>query len=198
MNKSKRSSLRTFVIMFIFAIIVIPLYFFLRTRTTPLISENATKTEIETLLSKDITGNYPSTPKEVIKLYSRITKNLYNEKHDEETIEGLAKQLRSLFDDELLEKNEYENYLLDLNVEMTDYRNASRTILSYMVEGNSSVVYWESEEKEYASIIASYTLKEDNNFTKIYENFVLRKDTEGNWKILGWGEADKTEINSEN
>jgi uncharacterized protein YhfF len=197
MHKSNRSSSRTILIMFIFAIIVIPSYFFLRTRTTPIINKNAEKSELEILLSKDIQNNYPSTPKEVIKLYSRITKNLYNEKHDDDTIKKLADQLRVLMDDELLEQNQYEEYLLDIKVEITGYRKSNRTFMSYMIEGNNSVEYWESEDKEYASIVASYTLKEKNDYTKVYEEFILRKDSEGKWKILGWEVTDKTDIDSE-
>ena len=36
-------------------------------------------TEVQNILSKDLEGNYPATVREVVRLYSRISKCYYNE-----------------------------------------------------------------------------------------------------------------------
>ena len=197
MNKSKKKTAKTIVFMLVFSIVVIGLYFFIKTRTHPLAVESVTsKTEVEKLMSKDITNSYPSSPREVLKLYNRITKSFYNEGLKEEQIEQLANQMRCLYDDELLENKSYEDYLIDLKVDISEYEKAERTIINCVVEGSSSVIYWESEKENYASIIANYMLKEGSDYSKIFEKFILRQDKDEKWKILGWDLSEKTDIES--
>ncbi|MDE7060570.1 MAG: hypothetical protein K2O71_03115 [Lachnospiraceae bacterium] len=42
-------------------------------------------------------------------------------------------------------------------------------------------------------MIASYTqyLQKDRKYLKVYEEFILRKDDAGKWKILGWYLTDE-------
>ena len=153
--------------------------------------------EVEKLLTKDIPGSYPASPREVVKLYSRITKCLFNEELTSEQVESMANQLRQLFDEELLRNNPTENYLIDLNVEMSEYRKAKRSIMNYVIENSDSVKYWDKENKKYASIVVSFTTKEKDDYSKVFENFLLRQDKAGKWKIMGWELTDKKEIDSE-
>lgn len=198
MNKSKKRTLKTICFMIVFSIVVIALYFIIKTRTSPLITDSITSmTEVEKLLAKDIPNSYPSSPKEVLKLYSRITESLYNEDLDEDQIASLSKQIRCLYDEELLANKSYEDYLIDLKVEISEYRKANRTIINYLVEGNSAVVYWDKDKIDYASLVTSYSIKEESDYSKIFEKFILRKDKEDKWKILGWKLSEKTEIDSE-
>ncbi len=199
MKKSKKQTVKTIVFMFFFSAALIALYFFIRTRT------NVTKTdpvssmsEVDKLLTKDMKENYPSSPREVLKLYSRMTKCFFNEDLNLEQVEKMAVQLRQLFDDELLLNNPYDNYILDLNVEISEYRNANRTIMNYIIDESSSVKYWESDDENYASISVSYTVKENTDYSKVYENFLLRQDSESRWKIMGWELTGEKETEPDN
>lgn len=155
--------------------------------------DNAEKTEAEKLLEKDILDSYPATPREVIKLYSRFLKCFYNDDMEEEQLEGLAAQIRLLFDDELLEENPRETYLLALQAEIAEYKLNKRTLLSYQIEKASSAIEWSDGESEYTRLIAYYSMKESLVY-KVHEEFVLRKDAAGRWKILGWRLIDKDEM----
>ena len=53
---------------------------------------------------------------------------------------------------------------------------------------------WEAEENHFAKIIASYTMKEASDYKKTYEEFLLREDENGRWKIVGWRLTDPIEI----
>lgn len=195
MNKSKKSTVKTICFMIIFAVIVIGIYLFISTRTTPLFSKSdSSTTELEKLMSKDIPGSYPSSPREVVKLYWRITKETYNQELDDEQIQKLSEQLFCLYDDELIANQTMEEYLLDLKVDISSYRENKRNIMQYVIENSDQVVYWEKDGKNYASLVASFTTREGNTFSKTFEEFVLRKDSAGKWKILGWKLSDKTEI----
>ena len=43
---------------------------------------------------------------------------------------------------------------------------------------------------EYASIKTLYYIREGSNLNNTYTKFVLRKDSEGRWKILYWELTD--------
>ena len=60
-------------------------------------------TPIEIALERNLTTNYPGTPKEVVKYFSEITQCYYNETFDDdEQLEALARQMLKLYDDELV------------------------------------------------------------------------------------------------
>lgn len=195
MKKSNRRTANTFGMMIVFGIAIVAIYFKLSTSTSPIIEESlSNKTELESLLEKDIKSNYPSSPREVVKLYTKIMKNFYNENLKDEQVNQLAKQICFLYDNELLANNPYEDYLLELKVEITEYKNAKRNIMNEVIEDSNKVKYWTKEGKEYASLTAGYTIKEKDSYTKLYEDFILRKDNQERWKILGWDLSDKTDI----
>jgi len=196
MKKSSRRTANTLGMMMVLSVAIVAIYFKLKTSTKPIVEESITnKTELETLLEKDIVGNYPSSPREVVKLYTRIMKLFYNENLEDEQVNQLATQIRNLYDKELLANNPYDDYLLELKVEITEYKSAKRNVMNEVIEDSNSVKYWNQEDREYASLTAAYTLKEKDSYTKLFEDFILRKDEDGNWKILGWKLSDKTEIN---
>lgn len=196
MNKSKKSSKKTIVVMTIFLIVIVISYYFIRTSTKPLIkigTDNAT--EYDKLLAKDIENNYPSSPREIVKLYNRIMKCLYNQDLKDEEIDKLSEVLRALLDEELLNNNPNETFLIDLKSEITTYRKASRTIINYTVQGNKDVSYWEKNEEDLASVVSSISLKENSDYTKVFHKYILRQDNDGKWKILGWEPTKEINLN---
>ena len=70
-------------------------------------------TEVEKLLKKDLESNYPETPAEVVKMYWRFNKCMYNTSLEDKDFEGLLKQLRLMYDEEFLaaEDNSWDNML---------------------------------------------------------------------------------------
>lgn len=197
MKKSKKQTVKIIVFMFFISIALISLYLFIRTRTNPLLPKSVTSmSEAEVLLKRNIEENYPSSPREVLKLYSRMSQSLINDGLKPDQVEKMVKQMRLLFDEELLNKNPYDDQLADLNEEISIYNKAKRTIMSYSLGESSDIEYWQEDQKSYASIIVSYTLKESSDYSKIYENFLLRQDKNENWKIVGWGAVKKSDDNT--
>lgn len=150
---------------------------------------DTTKTEAEKLLNKDILGNYPKTPKEVLKLYGRITKCLYNEKLSEEDFNAIAKQLRLLFDHELLENNPESTFLTNMAEEVKLYQENKQVITEYQVDDSKTADYDTIEGEEYATLQVTIMTKgadKESIFQRSVEQFLLRKDANENWKILHW------------
>lgn len=142
-------------------------------------------TEIENVLETDITSAM-KTPREAVKFYSSIMKCYYNESPTEEHVEQLGKKAKELFDDELAETNQDGAYLSNLQKEVETFAEARKKVMSYTVQSSSDVEYYREDKREYAIVLASYTFRETEIFEKSNEEYILRKDDEGNWKILGW------------
>lgn len=150
-------------------------------------------TEAQNILAKDVDRNYPATVREVVRLYSRISKCYYNEVVSEEEFAQLVELQRKLFDEEFLENNPLETFSNNLSNEIAFNKSNEETMVHYAVQKQSSVVEWESEDNHYAKIIACYT-RDGEKYTKTYEEFLLREDEKGRWKIVGWRLTDPIEI----
>lgn len=160
-------------------------------------SANAKSSEYEKIMDKDFETAYPATPKEVVKTYSRIVKCLYNTKLSDKKLANLTDKLRELFDKELLNENPIEKHLQELETDIKSYKKQKKAIFSYMPGENSSVEYSELDGVKYATILSDYTVKEDTEYKKSTEKFLLREDSEGHWKIVGWSLENSERVNNE-
>ena len=156
--------------------------------------ENEINTEAQAILQKDIDRNYPATVREVVEVYSRISKCLYNEKVTEEEFNELVTMIRKLYDEELLENNPLLEYTENLLDEVTTAKANDYYMSRYQVQKQSSVVKWTSEGENFAAIVACYTVNNDGTYEKTYEEFLLREDENNRWKIVGWRQVEPMEI----
>ena len=143
-------------------------------------------TEVEKLIVKDLDNDYPKTPREVIKLYNRIVTCYYDEDTTKEQLGDLVDQMVKLFDAELLLVNDRETYYSSVATEVASYKNRGRYIAEAKVCDSNDVVYIDDKEKndKVAYVTASYFIREKNDFEKTYQEFVLRKDADGKWKLV--------------
>lgn len=189
---------KNMIIICIFAVAIIGYYFYLSNKPMKDPTDKATNTtKIEDTITQDV-ATVTNTPRGAVKFYSTILECLYNEAPSDEEITRLADKSRELLDDELLNNNPKTSYIEDLKAEISDYSKSKRIIMSYAVESGDEVEYYTEEGKEYAIVNASYTLRETEDFMKTNEEYILRKDEKGYWKILGWRVATKAVTDDQN
>lgn len=157
--------------------------------------DEKTATEVAELMDKDLKTEYPASVREVVKLYLRIITCYYNEDLTEDEKIVLADQQRALLDKELLDKNKYSDFMKRLDDEITSYKGSNKTIINYQINSNESVQKWWNNDRECASIIALVNLN-GKSLNQVYEKFILRRDDQGRWKILGWEVADADDFAS--
>lgn len=179
------------VVVVILIAVVIVAAFLLVLRYRPRSAEDTTEvSEMDTLLNIDIAENYPSTPREVMKLYNRYIVCLYagEEKMNDAQMQALGGKLRELYDEQLLEENPQEINLESLGEEIGSYRENGKVIIQANVCGSNDVDYVDIEGESGALVEVSYFMRgsSDPKFTRTYQQFLLRKDAEGDWKILGF------------
>ena len=158
---------------------------------TPKSAEEATEvTEKDELMSRNIDTNYPSTPREVMKLYNRYMLCLYGVESDElkdEEVRALGRKMRQMYDEKLLAENPEESHLLKLAQELSIFRNDGKVMIQANVCDSNEVDYIDVDGASGALLETSYFVKKGSQeFTRTYQQFLLRKDDSGNWKILGF------------
>lgn len=188
MKKFNRKYIKTIIAVAIMAALCIGYFFYLSNKTP---SVDATDKaindkEVAALTTKDIVNNYPESPKEVVKLYARITKAYYKSELSDEQIEALGKQARLLFDDELKNKQTEEQFLTALKADIEDYNKIDRYVSDYKIEESEGVQYKTFEERKYASLRVNYMIREGSELVTSLTKYTLRQDGEGRWKILYW------------
>lgn len=147
-------------------------------------SDNIELTEVQKVITKDLENNYPATPREVIKYYNRIQECFYNEAYTDDELYDLGDQARMLLDDELLENNPRDAYFESLKADIAEYAAKDKKIVSSEVCDSNDVQYHKVDGDECAYVTASYFVDDEKSYSRTYQRYVLRKDEDGNWKIL--------------
>lgn len=150
--------------------------------------------EVQKLLARNLDSDYPATPREVVKLYSRVMKCLIDENVSEEDFTKMSDLLRELYDEELLAVNPKKENEASLKQEIEGYSDNKAQITNYVIQNGSSLVQEKVNGQNYVTVQASYLMWDTDGYKKTYEQFRLREDTDNKWKILGWEQIDPVTI----
>lgn len=175
---------------------VLGVFWMQNNKTKTNVEDSADLTKIQKVITKDLTKEYPETPRGVVKFFNNIITCYYNEDWTEEEINGLASQAWILFDIDLQNNNEsFADYVQRIKTDVEDYHTRKRTISQTSVCESNQVEYVKDKDKgdELAYVKASYFVKEGSAFDNTYETYVLRKDVDGKWRILVFYQIDKDE-----
>ncbi|MBO4310791.1 MAG: hypothetical protein J5856_06975 [Lachnospiraceae bacterium] len=142
--------------------------------------------QVMELLLRDIEKSYPPTPKEVLKYYSEITCCFYNDSLTQEQLEQLAEKSYELYDDELKENMPFDQYLTDLQEEILNFQSQKIVVSGYSVSAAADVERFREDGFEWARLYATYRLRQGTDYKYSNEVFVMRKDSDGHWKIYGF------------
>ncbi|MDE6209960.1 MAG: hypothetical protein K2M73_09850 [Lachnospiraceae bacterium] len=185
-----KSRLKFLIVISVLCILAVVLYYHFSNSMAASKKEDGTDNtevrEIDKLLTKDLESGYPITVREVVNLYTRIQMCYYNEDLTSEELVKLAYMATAIFDDELVSNNSFDEYYSELLTEIDQYMEEGRTISRIIIDKSSDVIYSTVEGEKYASINCIYYLKTDKGTEKTTETYVLRKDSNDRWKILGW------------
>lgn len=185
MKKAKITIVNIFTFISVAAVIVV-LFFINRSQKADKLKETSmeNQTEVQKILDMDLEKDYPETPREVAKLHGDMTRLLYSGIEDD-MIKELAVKIRELCDEEFLEKNPMEQYLKDLYSDISLWLKVNRKIESDFVVKEDMEEIVEKDGREYATAYISFTIAEKSKTSEL-RKYLLRKDENNKWKILGW------------
>lgn len=193
----RKKNIRFVVILLVLAGLAIFYYIHL-TNTTGKRTENTEskpKPEYDQLVEYDFNENYPKTVRDVVKLHSRYLKYAYNNDLDDKKLKQLNASMRKLYANELILNNSESVQLENLKMDIEKYREASTIILSATVEEQSQIEFSAIDSVNYAIVDVAYTIKIKTVSSELDERYILMKDEDGQWKILGWQDAP-TSVNT--
>lgn len=196
MKKNSTSMTKITIFLVFLIVLVVGYYSYLsgRNRTE---QQEAVMSAVDTALARDLTNDYPATPKEVIKYYNDIIKCFYNEECTEEEVQELGEKSLQLFDEKLRENNEEDAYLTRLQGEIKDYQDNKRKITSVSLAPSTNVDYYTADGFSFARISCGYGMTENGKKTSTMMVYLLRRDENRKWKIYGWETADQLNSNLE-
>ncbi len=147
-------------------------------------------TVAERILAKNLSTNYPPTPYSVAELYCGIVECIYSADTTEEQLAALVLMERELFDEEFAALNPYETLLESTKADLKTAKDKKLVFTGYVLDKASNVTRWKKDGYEYASIMFQLMSKSDSGSGGSYRNLIMRKDSDGKYKILGWETAD--------
>ncbi len=180
----KKKNTGRWIIAAVAVVLIVGAYYYFAVYRNAQKGDETTLTEVQKVITKDLEENYPATPREVVKYYNRIINCFYNEEYTEDELYDLGDQARMLFDEELLANNPRDSYFAALKADIASYEEASRVIMSSDVCDSNDVHYQTVDGAECAYVSASYFIDENKTYSRTNQMYVLRKDADGNWKIL--------------
>lgn len=178
---------RVTIVVLILVVLGLVYYAYLSGKETPTPAESVTEvSELDKLIARDLDADYPNTPRKVLDFYSQITVCFYEEGLTDENLQKLCDQSVKLFDAELLLVNPESTFLENTKAEIEEFRAIERKITDYVLEETNQIEYYKEDGRECAKISVKYFLYDESGFSRTYEDFLMRKDENGRWKILGW------------
>lgn len=188
MKRNMKKYTKTILIGVVLIALGLGYYYYLSNRETPAQSTErvAAEEEYNALANRNINENYPESPKEVLKLYARITRAYYRTNLSDEQVEKLGAQARLLFDDELYATQTTEEFNKALKEDIAEYKGLKRYIADYTIQESNEVNYTTYDKKKYASIRVVYAIRQGTELVYSDTKFTMRQDNKGRWKILYW------------
>ncbi len=160
--------------------------------------KDATMTAVEQALSRDITTDYPPTPKEVMKYYNDIMLCYYRDDVTNDEIDELGIRARELFDPDLQAINETGTYLVRLHQDINEYKENDRKITNASVANSTNVDYYDRDGFHFARLMCTYNVTENNQSSTLRLIYLLRKDpADKRWKIFGWDLYENVDLTGE-
>lgn len=187
----KRSSVIGIIVFGVILVAVVAGFAYSLNRRTKAAEADTMPTAVQKVLMRDLEKNYPPTPKEVVKYYAEITQCFYNEDYTDDELAQLAEKIQGVYDDELIANKSQEDYLADLRSEIVGMKKDNYTISGYVLSASVDVDEFVENGYSCARLYCTFNVKRGTSGTvSSVEEFVLRKDEDGHWKIYGWDLAN--------
>lgn len=195
MKNSRKILVILIVVLFVSAILGLFIYVNNKPQSGS-VEDDVVISNVDNVVLRNLDINYPPTPKEVLKYYSEITMCFYEENLSEEDLVRLAQTARKLYDAELCADITEEEYLASLREDILEFNSLGIVVSGYTVSSSTDVEEFVVDGRECARLYATYRLRQGTEYIYSNEVFIMRKDEDGHWKILGWELLEEEEVES--
>lgn len=184
------------IIVVLFVVVVLGMFVYISNKPQQDVEQEVVISNVDNIVLRNLDMNYPPTPKELLKYYSEITVCFYQQDLSEEDLIRLARTARALYDEELCAGMTEEEYVNSLREDILEFNSLGIVVSGYTVSSSVDVEEYEIDGREYARLYATYRLRQGTEYIYTNEIFVMRRDEDGHWKILGWELLEEEEVES--
>ena len=191
-ESTKNGIIRSVVLMVLAAVVILGVFmlFSRRGSDTNTTTEEVELTEVQKITTIDLSKNYPKTPPTVVDLYARTMKVMYKQEYTDDEFQKMASVLAGIFDSEFLAAQ--QNWPSGLKNEVDEKKKDDYSITKYEVL-TSDLQEKRDNGEEIANVVAKINLRHGTHTVPYNYLFVLRKDSAGLWKIMGWTVTEATD-----
>jgi len=140
--------------------------------------------ELEALLAKDLDKDYPITAREVMKYYCQVQQCMFNNELSDSTLENVLDKEFQLYDKDFIKKNTFGQLLKNREAEIKKFKEEKKTIFGYELDPDDNEKEWTNEGRQCSAIQVNMKMSGDDKKV-VKEVFILRKDANDQWKIVG-------------
>lgn len=178
--------IRLIIVVIVLAALAVGYFYYLSNRKNEesYNSEDTEVTKVFYAINRNLDENYPETAKEVVEFYVLIEECMYNEEYSDSEFVDLINQMRKLLDQELLDTDTFSEQYEALSVEVVEKQNTGTKLIETTLGSNRDVSYTVFEENDYAKVPCVYYFKNEDGTVASSQEYILRKDEDGNWKVL--------------
>ncbi|MCI8307599.1 MAG: hypothetical protein HFH14_06065 [Lachnospiraceae bacterium] len=177
----------------VLAVGVLGLYYtVINNKSDEAMDDDYPKTTYEILVSRDFENRYPATPYEVLKLYNKYLKYIYNTESSDKEIETLVDCIRSMWSKDWLALNERGAHIENMKKEIEEFRKDKRVMSNYTVSDSATIRRFSTHDNvEGCTLMSSYLYTQKKKTSKAYMMFYFLKE-DGKWKILYYELTDES------
>ena len=193
MNGTKSAVIKSVVLIFFAALIVLGMYLLLtrNKEKEPKYDESYALSSVDEITTTNLDKNYPADPKKVVELYAKTMQVLYRETYSADQELKMITVLSGLMDDELLANQ--ANFTQSMRNEVQERKKEDYSISNYVVL-TKDIDETTVDGRKLCHVDLMYSLRKGTSGTSILKyRYVMRQDDAGNWKIMGWDLAPNDE-----
>ncbi|RKM59471.1 MULTISPECIES: DUF6715 family protein [unclassified Butyrivibrio] len=193
MNGTKSAVIKSVVLIFFAALIVLGMYLLLtrNKEKEPKYDESYALSSVDEITTTNLDKNYPANPKKVVELYAKTMQILYRETYSADQELKMITVLSGLMDDELLANQ--ANFTQSMRNEVQERKKEDYSISNYVVL-TKDIDETTVDGRKMCHVDLMYSLRKGTSGTSILKyRYVMRQDDAGNWKIMGWDLAPNDE-----
>lgn len=154
------------------------------------LKEDYPTTTYELLASRDLDNAYPATTSEVLKLYNKYLKYIYNTEMEDDELTTLVDKVRCMWSEEWLKINDRESHIANFKAEVAKFMEEGTVMSNYLVEDSMKAKSFETPAGvEGRTLRCSYLYTKNGSTSKVYVKFYFLLE-EGKWKVLYYEPID--------
>lgn len=182
----KSNGIKIVVIGIFLAALVVGYFYYVVNKGEEKQEEIVESTQVQSVLIRDLDKNYPPSPREVVRYFNEISKCFYNETYTDDELYQMAMKIQGIYDDDLVANKSQEQYLKDLKSDIVDMKSNDRSLSSYQLPLSTDVEEFTENGDDCARLYCTYSIRQGSEMFSSRLVFILRKDEDKHWKILGW------------